>query len=87
MPGLADIEESDEPHPAVPPKAREDVPKVHQEKPGFTGDRVLRNSQIFMQDFGWWIEFTNAVPEGDIGRVWEISKVRLFQLICAFIRG
>ncbi|KAJ7791639.1 hypothetical protein B0H13DRAFT_1454109, partial [Mycena leptocephala] len=54
-------------------------PKVHQEKDGFTGDRVLRNSQIFMQDFGWWIEFAHAVPEGDIGCVWEIMKIWIFK--------
>ncbi|KAJ7929857.1 hypothetical protein B0H13DRAFT_2310245 [Mycena leptocephala] len=40
---------------------------VHQEREGFTGDRVLRNSEIFMIDFGWWIEMAWSVPEGDIG--------------------
>ena len=57
MPDLTDIQESDESHirPAVPPKTPQDAPKVHQEKAGFTGDPVLRNSQIFLQDFGWWI--------------------------------
>ncbi|KAJ6584402.1 hypothetical protein B0H19DRAFT_896078, partial [Mycena capillaripes] len=57
-----------------------DLPDLfHEEKPGFTGDRVLRNSQIFLQDFGWWIEFSKAVPEGDIGRVWEIMKLWIFK--------
>ncbi|KAF8184385.1 hypothetical protein K438DRAFT_1544545, partial [Mycena galopus ATCC 62051] len=62
--------------PTVTPKA---APQVHQEKPGFDGDRVLRNSQIFLQDFGWWIEFAHSVPEGDIGRVWEIMKIWIFK--------
>lgn len=48
---------------------------MHHEKDEFTGNRVLRNSQIFIQDFGCWIEFAHAIPEGDIGRVWEIMKV------------
>ncbi|KAF8143043.1 hypothetical protein K438DRAFT_2111093, partial [Mycena galopus ATCC 62051] len=65
--------------PTVPPKPAETGPKVHQEKPGFDGDRVLRNSQIFLQDFGWWIEFAHSVPEGDIGRVWEIMKIWIFK--------
>ncbi|KAF7371892.1 hypothetical protein MVEN_00046600 [Mycena venus] len=55
------------------------APKSHQERPGFTGDRVLRNSQIFMLEFGWWIEMAWAVPEGDIGRVWEILKIWIFK--------
>ncbi|KAJ7799790.1 hypothetical protein B0H13DRAFT_1673295, partial [Mycena leptocephala] len=76
LPDLVDIIEGETTQkPPVPAKTPEDAPKVHQEKDGFTGDRVLRNSQIFMQDFGWWIEFAHAVPEGDIGRVWEIMKV------------
>ncbi|KAJ6452362.1 hypothetical protein C8R47DRAFT_1204352 [Mycena vitilis] len=76
MPGLADIED---PQPRVAPKVPDDAPKLHQEKNNFTGDRVLRNSQIFLQDFGWWIEFSKAVPEGDIGRVWEIMKIWIFK--------
>ncbi|KAJ7633589.1 hypothetical protein DFH06DRAFT_1139927 [Mycena polygramma] len=81
-PGLVDIDEP-EPgetrQPPVQPKAANDAPKAHTEKPEFDGDRVLRNSQIFMQDFGWWIEFAHAVPEGDIGRVWEIMKIWIFK--------
>ncbi|KAF8190271.1 hypothetical protein K438DRAFT_1971144 [Mycena galopus ATCC 62051] len=30
-------------------------------------------------DFGWWIEFAHSVPEGDIGRVWEIMKIWIFK--------
>lgn len=53
----------------------ENVPKVHQEAEDFDGDRVLANSILFLQDFGWWIEISYAVPEGDIGRAFEILKV------------
>ncbi|KAJ7878115.1 hypothetical protein B0H14DRAFT_2567380 [Mycena olivaceomarginata] len=56
-PGLSEIEEPDTPRNAsvpLPSKAPDDAPRVHEEKEGFTGDRVLRNSQIFMQDLGWW---------------------------------
>jgi hypothetical protein len=45
------------------------------EKAGFDGDRVLANAILFLQDAGWWVEAAYAVPEGDIGRVWEIMKV------------
>jgi hypothetical protein len=77
-PGLSEIEEPDTPRNTsvpLPSKAPDDAPRVHEEKEGFTGDRVLRNSQIFMQDFGWWIEFAHSIPEGDIGRAFEIMKV------------
>ncbi|KAJ7686436.1 hypothetical protein B0H14DRAFT_3674367 [Mycena olivaceomarginata] len=40
--------------------------------------QILRNSQIFMMDMGWWVEMAHAVPEGDIGRVWEILKSTVF---------
>ncbi|KAJ7193717.1 hypothetical protein GGX14DRAFT_537504 [Mycena pura] len=53
--------------------------KLHQEHAGFTGDRVLRNSEIFLLEFGWWNEMAWAVPEGDIGRVWEIFKIWIFK--------
>jgi len=58
--------------PALP---TEDVPKVHQEADDFDGDRVLTNSILFLQDFGWWTEISYAIPEGDIGRAFEILKV------------
>jgi hypothetical protein len=80
-----EIEDPDAPrNKPVASKVADDTPKVHQEKEGFTGDRVLRNSQIFMQDFGWWIEFCHSVPEGDIGRAFEIMKVS-FWLLIAFL--
>ncbi|KAJ7723591.1 hypothetical protein B0H14DRAFT_3519887 [Mycena olivaceomarginata] len=50
-----------------------------RENPGFTGDRVLRNSEIFLLEFGWWIEMAWSVSEGDIGRVWEIIKIWIFK--------
>jgi hypothetical protein len=79
------IEDPDAPrNEPVASKVADDTPKVHQEKEGFTGDRVLRNSQIFMQDFGWWIEFCHSVPEGNIGRAFEIMKVS-FWLLIAFL--
>ncbi|KAJ7796096.1 hypothetical protein B0H14DRAFT_2390994 [Mycena olivaceomarginata] len=62
-PGLSEIEEPDTPRNAS----------------AFTGDRVLRNSQIFMQDFGWWVEFAHSIPEGDIGRAFEIMKIWIFK--------
>ncbi|KAJ7635590.1 hypothetical protein DFH06DRAFT_1336611 [Mycena polygramma] len=75
MPDLVEIVEPTESAP--PPQPAEDTPEQHEERPDFTGDRVLRNSEIFMTEFGWWIELIMAVPEGDIGRVWEILKVRI----------
>jgi len=50
-----------------PPLPSENLPKVHIETENFDGDRVLANSILFMQDFGWWIEIAYAVSEGDIG--------------------
>ncbi|KAJ7250957.1 hypothetical protein C8J57DRAFT_1666793 [Mycena rebaudengoi] len=85
IPDLVDITDTPIGPPAQAPKAKAnaDAPKVHEEASDFTGDRVLRNSQIFMQEFGWWIEFAHSVPEGDIGRVWEIMKA-IFLFIWIF---
>ncbi|KAF8809191.1 hypothetical protein BYT27DRAFT_7284261 [Phlegmacium glaucopus] len=68
-----DISESD-----PPALLTEDLPKVHQEADNFDGDRVLANSILFLQDFGWWIEVAFAIPEGNIGRVFEILKLWIF---------
>lgn len=69
--------QANEPTEVDPPSLpTENIPKVHQEADGFDGDRVLANSILFLQDFGWWIEISYAVPEGDIGRAFEILKVR-----------
>lgn len=51
------------------------TPSAHEEKEGFTGDRVLANSILFKTVYSWWIEASYAIPEGDIGRVWEVMKV------------
>jgi hypothetical protein len=53
----------------------ENVPTAHIEAEGFDGDRVLANSILFMLEYGWWLEAAYAIPEGDIGRFWEIMKV------------
>ena len=60
--------------PPIPPT--EDLPNVHQEASNFDGDCVLANSFFSLQDFGWWNKITYAIPEGDIGRVFKILKVR-----------
>ncbi|THU82309.1 hypothetical protein K435DRAFT_583435, partial [Dendrothele bispora CBS 962.96] len=44
----------------------------------FTGDHVLANSILFMWEYSLWVELDYAVPEGDIGRVWEIMKIWVF---------
>ncbi|KAJ7776977.1 hypothetical protein DFH07DRAFT_865690 [Mycena maculata] len=80
MPGLVEIEDPAPPVDAPEEeKEKDEGPKHHQEIPGFTGDRVLRNSEIFMMEFGWWVEMALAVAEGDIGRVWEILKIWIFK--------
>lgn len=63
--------------PSKPPFSSEETSttKGHTEVEGFDGDRVLANSIIFLTEYGWWIEASYAIPEGDIGRFWEIMKV------------
>ncbi|KAF7334057.1 hypothetical protein MVEN_02311300 [Mycena venus] len=56
----------------------EEGPKIHKESPGFNGDRVLSNAILFLMEFGWWIELNYAIPEGDVGRVFEILKIFIF---------
>ncbi|KAJ7458253.1 hypothetical protein FB451DRAFT_1406554 [Mycena latifolia] len=56
-------------------KKKKKRPTVHVEADGFTGDRVLANEVLFLQDMGWWIIAAHAVPDGEIGRVWEIMKL------------
>ncbi|KAF8054715.1 hypothetical protein FPV67DRAFT_1657784 [Lyophyllum atratum] len=55
-------------------RTKEEKNKVHVEAEGFDGDRVLANSILFLQDAGWWIEASYAIPEGGIGRAYEIMK-------------
>ena len=73
VPGSQDTDATSLPH--------ENVPKAYEETDKFDGDRVLANSILFLQDFGWWTELAFAVPEGDIGRVFEILKVSNFSQI------
>ncbi len=57
------------------PHSTEEQPDAHQEVDNFDCDRVLANSILFICEFSWWIELAYAIPEGDIGRAWEIIKV------------
>ncbi|KAJ7823897.1 hypothetical protein B0H14DRAFT_3469796 [Mycena olivaceomarginata] len=68
------------PEPAEPTgkSQEEEGPKTHKEPPGFDGDRVLSNAILFLMEFGWWIELNYAIPEGDVGRVFEILKIFIF---------
>ncbi|KAJ7680071.1 hypothetical protein B0H17DRAFT_1232529 [Mycena rosella] len=47
----------------------------HMEAPGFSGDRGMANGILFLQDMGWWVIAAHAVPDGEVGRLWEILKV------------
>ncbi|KAJ7784967.1 hypothetical protein DFH07DRAFT_726168 [Mycena maculata] len=50
-------------------------PTVHVEADDFMGDRVMANEILFLQDMGWWIIASDAIPDGEIGRYWEIMKI------------
>ncbi|KAJ7819133.1 hypothetical protein B0H14DRAFT_3473322 [Mycena olivaceomarginata] len=65
----------------VPVAASNKGPKTHVELEDFDGDRVLSNSIIILQEFGWWIELCYAIPEGDMGRVLEIFKIFIFTFV------
>ncbi|KAE9394068.1 hypothetical protein BT96DRAFT_828278 [Gymnopus androsaceus JB14] len=56
----------------------EESSKVHKEAPGFDGDCVLANSILFLMEYGYWIEASYAIPDGDIGRYWEVMKIWIF---------
>ncbi|KAJ6616002.1 hypothetical protein B0H10DRAFT_2219881 [Mycena sp. CBHHK59/15] len=56
-------------------KKKKKKKSVHVEDADFSGDQVLANEILFLQDMGWWVIAAHAVPEGEIGRVWEIMKV------------
>lgn len=62
-------------HSAAADDAEDSDRKTHIEKEGFDGDRVLANEVLFLQDHGWWTEAAYAVPEGDVGQLYEILKV------------
>ncbi|KAJ6527968.1 hypothetical protein DFH09DRAFT_1327907 [Mycena vulgaris] len=55
-------------------KKKNKRPSVHIEAEGFAGDRVFANEALFLQDMGWWVIAAHAVPDCEIGRVWEILK-------------
>jgi hypothetical protein len=57
-------------------KKKSDKKSMHTEAPDFSGDRTLANECLFLQDMGWWVIAAHAVPDGEIGRLWEIMKVR-----------
>ncbi|KAK7015808.1 hypothetical protein R3P38DRAFT_3321613 [Favolaschia claudopus] len=59
-------------------KRKKNKKSVHVEAPDFSGDRVLANEIIFLQDMGWWMIAAHAVPDGEIGRVWEVMKLWIF---------
>ncbi|KAE9393583.1 hypothetical protein BT96DRAFT_999358 [Gymnopus androsaceus JB14] len=69
-----DVEE-DEP---VEESTTEKKPTAHTEKAGFTGDWVLANLILFKMEYSFWIKAAYAIPEGDIGWVWEILKIWIF---------
>lgn len=64
--------------PATSSSTPDSTPTAHEEKEGFgTGDRFLANSILFKTIYSWWIEASYVIPEGDIGQVWEVMKVKL----------
>ncbi|KAG9119176.1 hypothetical protein FRC07_005951, partial [Ceratobasidium sp. 392] len=44
-------------------------------------DQLLGNITLFMRDAFWYLEFASAIPEGDIGRVFEIIKASRLVLL------
>ncbi|KAJ7190106.1 hypothetical protein GGX14DRAFT_382544 [Mycena pura] len=54
------------------------TPSAVQADADFAGDQVLANSIIFRRDFLNWVELSDAVSEGDIGRVVEVLKLWIF---------
>jgi hypothetical protein len=45
-----------------------------------SGVQMLGNLTLLMRDMFLYLEFATAIPEGDVGRVFEVMKVS----ICAF---
>jgi hypothetical protein len=43
----------------------------------FTGDRVLANTIVIRRDFLLYFELSDAIEEGDLGRVCEVLKVNM----------
>lgn len=65
--------------PPPPPLDSESVPSLAatSSAPKFTGDRVLAQSIAFMRDSLIAREFTYAMAEGDVGRMYEALKVSI----------
>ncbi|KAJ7687731.1 hypothetical protein B0H17DRAFT_1160422 [Mycena rosella] len=70
--GLSELEEDGR------KRKKKKTSAIHVEEDGFEGDRVIANEALFLQDMGWWIIAHHAVPEGEIGAVWEILKIWIF---------
>lgn len=71
------METSDEPKPRAPKKkkrSRKGATAETQNKSG--GDQVLANSVAFLRCTFWYLELCASISEGDIGRVFEILKVK-----------
>ncbi|KAJ6562926.1 hypothetical protein B0H10DRAFT_2239795 [Mycena sp. CBHHK59/15] len=49
-------------------KKKKKRPSVHVEADDFMGDRVVANEALFLQDMGWWILVSDAVPT-----IWILS--------------
>lgn len=49
-------------------------------KSAASGDQMLGNLTLLMRDMFLYLEFATAIPEGDIGRVFEVMKVSICAL-------
>ncbi|KAJ7204741.1 hypothetical protein GGX14DRAFT_368689 [Mycena pura] len=58
--------------------ANEPDSAAHVEAETFAGDRVLANFILFRRDFLLWLELSDALADGDIGRVVEVLKIWTF---------
>ncbi|KAJ7201866.1 hypothetical protein GGX14DRAFT_571124 [Mycena pura] len=55
-------------------KKKQKKKTAHTEASDFSGDRTLANDDCM----GWWVIAAHAVPDGEIGRLWEIMKIWIF---------
>ncbi|KAJ7130913.1 hypothetical protein C8R46DRAFT_1235915 [Mycena filopes] len=76
--GGEEAEIPSEPEDGGAKKSKKTRPSVHVEAEGFTSDRVMANEILFLQDMSWWVIASDAVPDGEIGRVWEVLKIWIF---------
>lgn len=47
------------------------------------GDQVLANSIVFLRTDFWYTELCASISDGDMGRVWEVLKVRNISSVIA----